>query len=193
VTEVLSTSLAPNELLALRAYAAGRRADLTATELGAARATLAAAGLVRDCSYRTNRMYVTPTAKGRALLARLDLPPMTAEAAAWVYDTALTPTYRRSCTVDGDPALILRCSCQGGRCGHCAADRHHQCTTRLRGPVVGTETYIVSVSGGAYTPVWLAGRPCRWVCPCDCPAPEPIVVAVPEFEQLDLFALAGGA
>jgi hypothetical protein len=187
------TDLTPNQLLALRAYADQRRPDLTATELGAARAALSAAGVVRDCSYRTNRMYVTPTPKGRALLARLDLPPMTAEAAAWIYNEVLTATYRRSCTVEGDPALILRCDCQGGRCGHCAADRHHLCTTRLHGPTVHPETHIVSRSGSAMTPVWLSGRPCRWVCPCDCPATEPVAVSVPEFEQLDLFALAGGA
>jgi hypothetical protein len=187
------TELKPAEMLALRAYADQHRPDLTATELGAARTALSAAGLVRDCPYRTSRMYVTPTPKGRELLARLDLPPMSAEAADWVYNTVLTATYRRSCTVEGDPALILQCDCQGGRCGHCAAGRHHQCTTVLHGPIVHPETYIVSRSGGAMTPVWLSGTPCRWMCACGCPAPEPVAVAVPEFEQLDLFALAGGA
>lgn len=119
--------------------------------------------------------------------------PLTADAAAWIYDSVLTAAYRRSCTVEGEPALILQCDCQGGRCGHCAADRHHLCTTRLHGPVVGCETHIVSVSGGAMTPVWLSGKPCRWVCPCGCPAPESVAETMQEFEQLDLFALAGGA
>jgi hypothetical protein len=187
------TELKPAELLALRAYADQRRPDLTATELGAARTALTAAGLVRDCSYRTNHMYVTPTAKGWALLARLDLPPMTPEAAAWVYNVVLTATYRQSCTIEGNPRTIVDCCCHGGQCGHCGAGRHHQCTTVLHGPIVHPETYVVSRSGGAYTPVWLAGTPCRWMCACDCPAPEPVAVPVPEFEQLDLFALAGGA
>lgn len=100
---------------------------------------------------------------------------MTADAAAWVYDEVLTATYRRSCTVEGDPAPILHCSCQGGRCGHCGGGRHESCTTRRVGPIVGPETYIVTARGGALTAVWLSGRPCRWACSCDCPAPEPDV------------------
>lgn len=66
--------LSPDQLLALAAYAAGRRADLTATRLGEARNALAAAGLVRDCSRSECPMYVTATDAGRQLLAELAHP-----------------------------------------------------------------------------------------------------------------------
>jgi hypothetical protein len=68
------TDLTPDELLALQAYAVGRRADLTATRLGEARCTLAVAGLVRDCAARESPMYVAVTDAGRKALAGLAQP-----------------------------------------------------------------------------------------------------------------------
>lgn len=66
--------MSPDELRALRAYAERRRADLTATRLGAARIKLAAAGLVRDCAGNESPMYVAVTEAGRELLAELARP-----------------------------------------------------------------------------------------------------------------------
>jgi hypothetical protein len=66
--------LTASELLALRAYADKRRADLTATDLGAARAALSAAGLVRNCTHRESPMFVAVTSAGRELLAGLARP-----------------------------------------------------------------------------------------------------------------------
>ena len=131
-----------------------------------------------------------------------------------IYRDVLTPTYRAANTVEGSPALIMHCRCQDGPCGHCMADRHDQCTTRRRGPLVGPEAYVTGRRGEARTAVWLSGKPCRWVCACTCPAPEPeirpaLFDAGPAltkrhgqpgnkrrkelFGQLDLFDLAGGA
>ncbi|GAA2696422.1 DUF6248 family natural product biosynthesis protein [Actinoplanes palleronii] len=204
-------NLSPRDLLALRAYAAGRRADLTATELGAARNVLAAAGLVRDCTHRTSPMYVTATPAGCRLLVELDrgaLAPMTEDAADWIYREVLTQTYRRSVGAEArgkgqddlqlGPAAVRRCRCQYGRCGHCGTDRHEQCTTHVHGARRGGETYVVGRTGGALAEVWLSGKACAWRCSCGCPAPVP-VQAIPEpepepvFEQMDLFALAAGA
>lgn len=130
-----------------------------------------------------------------------------------IYRDVLTATYRAANTVESSPALILHCRCQAGRCGHCMAGRHEQCTTRLRGPLVGPEGYVTGHRGQARTAVWLSGKPCRWVCACTCPAPTPETAPAlfdagparakrhgqPEskrhtelFGQLDLFDLAGG-
>lgn len=142
------------------------------------------------------------------------IAPMPPAAAAWIYTEVLTPTYRASCTVEGDPVLIVCCRCQGGQCGHCDGGRHDQCTTRRRGALSDPETYVVNTRGGARTAVWLSGTPCRWVCSCTCPPPEPEVRPAlfdagpagvkrhgqPETRrhrelhgQLSLFDLAGGA
>ena len=138
---------------------------------------------------------------------------MPATIAQQIYRDVLTATYRAANTVEGSPTLILHCRCQAGRCGHCMADRHEQCTTLLRGPLVGPEGYVTGYRGQARTAVWLSGKPCRWVCACTCPAPEPEMAPAlfdagpartkrhgqPEsrrrtelFGQLDLFDLAGG-
>lgn len=210
----MNPNLTVDELAALRAYAQGRRADLTATALGEARVRLSAAGLVRNCGNSENPMMVTPTTAGLKLLARLNrLEPMTAAAADWVYQVVLTGTYRDSCTVEGDPRLIRNCSCQHGACGHCTSGSHEQCRTHADGPLVGPEAYVVNHRGGARTAVWLSGKPCAWRCPCECPVPEPklgqlaLVDATPgtkrhgqpetrhrreAFGQLELFTLAGG-
>lgn len=104
-------------------------------------------------------------------------PTVDADAAAWIRDVVLTLTYRRS------TGGILRCPCQGSASGHCQNGHHDQCP-RTRGwhrhGQPDPETYVVSRSGGALTPVWRAGRACRWLCPCSChqqvqalfPAPE---------------------
>lgn len=210
----MNAVLTCDDLTALRAYAQGRRADLTATALGEARIRLAAAGLVRNCGNAENPMMVTPTQAGREHLAGLDrLEPMTPSAADWVYQMVLTSTYRDSCTVEGNPWLIRNCRCQHGACGHCTSGNHEQCRTHADGPLVGPETYVVNHRGGARTAVWLSGKPCAWRCPCDCPDPEPqigqlaLVDAAPGikrhgqpetkhrrelFGQLELFTLAGG-
>lgn len=57
---------------ALRAYADRRRADLTATRLGAARRELSTAGLVRNCG--RGPMYVEATSAGLQVLAELARP-----------------------------------------------------------------------------------------------------------------------
>lgn len=67
-------TLEGDALAALRAYAAGRRADLTATRLGAARLELEAAGYVRDCPRSSSLMYVEATPAGRLALADVERP-----------------------------------------------------------------------------------------------------------------------
>lgn len=69
-----ATDLTPDELLALRAYARGQRARLTATRLGEARNALTAAGLVRECAGRESPMYVAVTAAGHGVLADMAKP-----------------------------------------------------------------------------------------------------------------------
>ena len=139
--------------------------------------------------------------------------PMPRPVAAAIYRDVLTATYRAANTVEGSPALIVHCRCHDGRCGHCMAGRHQQCTTRLRGPLVGPEAYVTGRRGEARTAVWLSGTPCRWVCSCVCPPAEPETHPAlfdagpaatkrdgqPEtrrhkelFGQLGLFDLAGG-
>ncbi|GGN40427.1 hypothetical protein GCM10010109_69520 [Actinoplanes campanulatus] len=141
------------------------------------------------------------------------IAPMTAAAADWIYHEVLTDTYRDSCTIEGNPRTIVNCRCHAGQCGHCDAGRHHLCRTKQQ-PHIVCETFIVNHRGAARTEVWLSGRPCRWVCPCDCPPPEPETNpglfdagparvkrhGQPETRrhrelhgQLDLFDLAGGA
>lgn len=148
-----------------------------------------------------------------AEVLRESLPQMPKPVADAIYRDVLTPTYRAASTVEGDPALILHCACQAGRCGHCGAGRHDRCATRRNGPTVHPETYVTGRRGWALTAVWLSGRPCRWMCACVCPPPEPEVRPAlfdagpsgvkrhgqPEtrrhkelFGQLGLFDLAGG-
>lgn len=69
-----AAELTSDELLALRAYAERRRADLTATRLGAARTRLSAAGLVRNCMLRDSPMLVAITDAGRDVLATASRP-----------------------------------------------------------------------------------------------------------------------
>lgn len=81
--------------------------------------------------------------------------------------------------------IITRCPCQWGPCQSCEFWDHTVCPKALRfdsGPA--PETYLTRHGGAASYPVWV-GKPCRWVCPCDCPQLE----AAPA-EQLGLFDLA---
>jgi hypothetical protein len=124
---------------------------------------------------------------------------LTAEDAAWIYTEVLTAFYLSSV---GGRLGVWQCLCQIGMCGPCMGGQHNHCTPRLphwqRYSWPATEV-IGSRYGAARTPVLQdAGKPCRWRCPCTCATPEtvitpgPAVTSVPEFEQLDLFALAGG-
>lgn len=99
--------------------------------------------------------------------------PMSPDAAAWVRDHVLTPTYRAN-TVD--PA---RCPCQWGPSGHCLAERHDRCPRTQgweRHGQPSPDTWITDAQGmvahapGVTAAVWRAGTPCRWLCPCTCHA-----------------------
>lgn len=124
------------------------------------------------------------------------MPP---SAADWVYDVVITRRYKESAgaimwTGKGDDrrdegygAVMLRtCPCQYGPCGHCGLGRHHRCTHRRFAPTVSPATYVQNPRGYALTPVWTAGKPCAWRCPCVCPAP-----VTPPLEQLSLFGEIG--
>jgi hypothetical protein len=84
-----------------------------------------------------------------------------------------------------DSLPIDVCACQYGPCGNCGQlDRHERCPKATgfdRGP--SPETYLTGRrTGAALAPVWV-GRPCHWVCPCDC--------LTPRVGQLELFEVAG--
>lgn len=205
----MTTDLTTDELTALRAYAQGRRADLKATRLGEVRCSLAAAGLVRNCSNDENPMMVTPTNAGREVLAVLDRPePMTEAAADWVYDVVLTRRYKESVgaimwTGAGKGrrdegrgiAMVRTCQCGYGLCGRCSDGTPEKCSHLTWRPGAGPETHIVNQRGYAVAEAWLSGKPCLWMCPTAATpptlAPEP--VPKPGNVQLELFALAGGA
>lgn len=123
---------------------------------------------------------------------------MTPAAADWVYEVVLTQRYKESAGAimwtgarenrrdAGAGAVFLRmCACQWGPCGHCSDGRHDRCAHRGEWrPPASSATWLQSHRGMAIAAVWMAGRPCRWSCACDCPAPA--------VEQLGLFDLAGG-
>ncbi len=67
-------NLTTDERAALTAYAARRRADLTATRLGEIRTKLTAAGLLRNCSHAVSPMFVAVTSAGHAALAATNQP-----------------------------------------------------------------------------------------------------------------------
>lgn len=140
--------------------------------------------------------------------------PFPARAADWIYEHVLTRRYLESVGAiawtgarenrrdEGEGAALVRCCpCQYGACGYCSQlGKHDRCTSRTSPPVVSQVlTYIVASDKAAVAPVWTTGRPCSWRCPCGCapaePAPEVEPVAAPPVvgEQLELFALAGGA
>jgi hypothetical protein len=98
---------------------------------------------------------------------------MDADAAAWVRTVVLA-------RVDDftHNALITHCPCQWGRCGYCVSGEHLKCAHTVWTPPPTCETYVIDRRGGARTQVWLAGKPCRWVCPCSCRADSPGLFAV---------------
>jgi hypothetical protein len=69
-------------------------------------------------------------------------------------------------------APVNVCRCQWGPSGTCRSGRHDRCQRTVgweRHGSPGPETHIVSRRGWvALTPVWRAGRACRWLCPCWC-------------------------
>ncbi|WP_194821285.1 DUF6248 family natural product biosynthesis protein [Micromonospora sp. S-DT3-3-22] len=89
-----------------------------------------------------------------------------ADVAAWIRDTVLTAGYLAATP---DPT---RCPCQGGPSGHCGNGNCGQCPRTQEWHRHGQpdpETYIVSSNHhAALTPVWRAGRACRWLCDCTC-------------------------
>jgi hypothetical protein len=116
---------------------------------------------------------------------------MTQDAAAWVREHVWTPAMRK--TYREVPAFYSTCDCQFGATQWCQTGRHDRC--HRAEPLVSCATMILR-RGGLYpasfteefthpTPsatgpvttslaqVWLADRRCRWVCPCECHAPEP--------------------
>lgn len=141
------------------------------------------------------------------------IAPMPAAAADWVYDRVLTRRYKESTNAidwvgarenrrdEGKGAAFLRvCSCQYGPCGHCSAGRHDRCSHRERQPAPACTTYLQNSAGLAIAEVWRSGKPCAWLCTCDCRTAAPVdpeqpTVMAPElvFEQISLFELAGGA
>ncbi len=137
---------------------------------------------------------------------------MTPAEAAWVYTTVFTERYLNAVGAiaytgagptrrdEGQGAAFLAlCPCQWGACGYCALlGKHDRCTSHGRGRTVAKAAAIVSREGYWRADVWPTGAPCSWRCPCGC-APEVLPIAAPEpepvfaVEQLELFALAGGA
>jgi hypothetical protein len=91
--------------------------------------------------------------------------PLTPAAAEWVKTAVLPKAYFR----EGAYApLITKCPCQWGQCGTCKdLGKHEKCNTNHGGSVASPEAYVISRRhGGALTPVWRTGTPCRWICPC---------------------------
>lgn len=106
-------------------------------------------------------------------------------AARWVLDVVLVHQ-------GGWP--LTSCSCFYGTCGGCDHGRHDRCLNLQRPSAwYGTsETWITRKGRIVGPPVWLAGRPCRYRCPCTCPAAEPTrppAADLPSSDQLELFAL----
>jgi hypothetical protein len=88
---------------------------------------------------------------------------------------ASTRTPRRSHgrTGTAHPPQLTVCPCQWGATGHCEQGRHRSCRAEeVAGP--RPEAYLTRADStcvmdrGDPVQVWLAGRPCRWMCPCEC-------------------------
>jgi len=78
--------------------------------------------------------------------------------ANWIRDVVMAPLAPGA----GEPDVRRTCRCQWGPCGHCSGGRPENCARHL---VVGCEAYILNRRRSAVAPVWLSGRPCRWLCP----------------------------
>lgn len=140
---------------------------------------------------------------------------MTPEAAAWVAEHVLTKWALSGWTVEQRRV----CPCQYGPTGHCQDGDHTKCAHHGRRegyPKPSPDTHVISRRGSSYgsAPVWRAGQPCVWRCPCtvcaDAPALPGLAAAgagaprrlmasnqppgrAEPMEQLDLFDLAGAS
>lgn len=111
---------------------------------------------------------------------------MPEDVADWIYDHVLPKRQRDGA---GGRDLMRMCSCQYGRCGHCRAGRHRDCTTARPGPVRSAREWAVVTDRRAQVvaEVWPArGEACRWRCPC--PADHHV-----QNTLLDLFASEASA
>lgn len=97
-------------------------------------------------------------------------PAIGADAAAWIRTHVWPRELRRDHR--SVPGAFERCPCQWGPCGHCAADRHDQCTHERHPEAAGQPTpedWLTTPPGSRYAiyvAVWLADRACAWTCPC---------------------------
>lgn len=105
--------------------------------------------------------------------------PLTSDEAAWIREHAW-PGWMR--TMDGDYArgcfLFRMCMCELGACVSCSKPepRHDLCLTRQHsGRPLGWDMSVwswtagrLAVHGRSVAVVTIAGRSCRWTCPCGC-------------------------
>jgi hypothetical protein len=109
---------------------------------------------------------------------------MTWAEAAWVRQFAWTGQMRRqpwvlpgtSIGTYDAAAAAARCECMVGVCSYCKGGRHQFCEAKFR-PRRHPEDFLADVR------VWIAGYPCRSLCPCDCPTTQTT-------EQTSLFELS---
>lgn len=110
-------------------------------------------------------------------------PIMSPEAAEWIRDhvwpawmRAMDDDYERGCF------LLRMCACELGTCVACSQDgEHHHCLTRQHGGrPLGWDMAVwawtsgrLPVHGRALADVMVAGRSCRWTCPCGCHHADP--------------------
>lgn len=81
------------------------------------------------------------------------------------------------------PDQLTVCACQWGPTAHCLHGDHDRCRAdEVAGPA--PETYLTYADGScvlapAPVEVWLAGRPCWWMCSCTCHTTQPTQPAQP--------------
>lgn len=128
---------------------------------------------------------------------------MTPDQAAWVRDNAW-PAWMRAMNNDypGRGCFLFRmCHCQLGTCVPCSHNepRHDRCLTRQHdGRPLGWDMAMYAwtrgrqpIDGRKVATVTVAGRSCRWTCPCGCwpkPVPLPEPAALGQL-AIDLFSL----
>lgn len=103
---------------------------------------------------------------------------MTPEQAAWVRKHAW-PAPRRAAYAN-DIRDVTNCACHGGAPSRqCTTGQHAECPTTGR-PLWEAllcdrngldPLYLRNTDHTRVAFVWLAGRPCRWICPCRCHQP----------------------